>query len=270
MKIINSDIAFEEISFFLELKDDDIVFISSDIKSFAFKSRAEGKSIDVNSFIDKLQSILKNGTLIIPAYTDYLKDRNTFDYYKSKPSTGAVSNKVFKRKDFKRTLDPLHSVFVWGKHSEEILKLKDESTFGENSVFGYLHRQNCTFLFFDVHIVKSLTFVHYVEERLNVNYRRFYNWIIYTKIKDQVTKTPVKFHTRKMGINTDFEELNATLLKLKLMERYKYSSAYIDKITANNIANTVIESIENKKYLYNFSIKLYLKSIVKKIIGRKT
>lgn len=269
MKIIDSEIPFEEIPFFLELKDDDIVFISSDIKNFALKSKAEKKSIDVNLFIDKLQSILKNGTLIIPAYTDYLKDGDTFDYYKSKPSTGAISNKVFKRKDFKRTFDPLHSVFVWGKHSEEILKLKDESTFGKNSIFGYLHRKNCTFLFFDVHIIQSLTFVHYVEESLKVHYRKYYNWMIYTKIKDQITKTPIKFYTRKMGVITNFDELNATFFERKLMKRYKYSSIPIDKITANDTANTVIESIENKKYLYQFSIILYIKSIVKRIINRK-
>lgn len=268
MKTINADIPFEEIPSYLELNDDAIVFISSDIKNFALKAKAEKRSIAINAFIDQLQRIIKNGTIIIPAYTDYLKDGDTFDYYKSKPSTGAISNKVFKRKDFKRTLDPLHSVFVWGKHSKEILKLKDESTFGEHSIFGYLHKRNCTFLFFDVHIVKSLTFVHSIEERLNVKYRRFYNWMIYTKIKEQITETPVQFHTRKMGVVTDFDELNATLIERQLMERYNYSTIKIDKIKASDIAKTVVESIENKRYLYRFSLKLYLKSIVKKLIGR--
>lgn len=269
MKVINPDTPFQDLPSHLELKADDIVFISSDIKSFALKAKAERKSVDINSFIEKLQSILTNGTIIIPAYTDYLKDGDTFDYLKSKPSTGAISNKVFKRKDFKRTLDPLHSVLVWGKHSEDILKLKDESTFGENSIFGYLHRQNCTFLFFDVHIVKSLTFVHYVEERLKVPYRRYYKWTIFTKVKDQITKTPVKFHTRKKGVVTDFEELNATLIGQGSMERHQYSSVFIDKLTANQITQTVTDSIENKKYLYRFSLMNYIKSTVKRLIGRK-
>jgi len=124
---IDPAIPFEELPFHLNLKSDDVVFVSSDLKNFAFNAKKQQKSLNIDLFIENFQRVLSDGTLIIPAYTDYLKNGDTFDFVKSKPSTGAISNKVFKRKDFLRTSDPLHSVLVWGKHQDEILILNDES-----------------------------------------------------------------------------------------------------------------------------------------------
>lgn len=268
MKTINSEIPFEELPFHLGLNEDDIVLISSDLKSFALKAKAKKKTINIERFINNFQQVLKNGTIVIPAYTDYLKNGDTFDYQKSKPSTGAISNKTMKRKDFKRTFDPLHSVFVWGKDQNEILQLEDESTFGENSIFGYLQQKNCVFLFFDVHIIDSFTFIHYVEERLNVHYRKYKNWIISVTVDEKIHNKNVKFHTKKPGVINDFNTLNATLLERNLMIRYSYSNIFIDKVTANNASKVATELIQNKKYLYRFSLLFYIKTLIKRIIGK--
>ncbi|NRA13614.1 MAG: AAC(3) family N-acetyltransferase, partial [Crocinitomicaceae bacterium] len=102
----------------LPLGKSDILFIASDIKQIALNCRSKGESFDVNAFIESFQEVLSEGTLIIPSYTDYLKNGETFDHSKSKPSTGALSNKVLRRKEFIRSTDPLHSVLAWGKHAE--------------------------------------------------------------------------------------------------------------------------------------------------------
>lgn len=268
MKAISLDIPFEEIPFHLGLEENDTVFISSDLKNFALKTRKEGKSIDVNLFIDNLQKIVKNGTIVIPVYTDYLKDNGIFDYQKSKPSTGAISNRVLRRKDFIRTTDPLHSVCVWGRHQEEIFQLKEESTFGENSIFGYLNRVNGVFLFFDVHIIDSYTYVHYLEEQLDVPYRKYKNWSITVKKDGGEELKKLKFHTKKWGVVNNFDELNHVLLEEEKMERYSYGSVYIDKTTAEDTQVIVERLIQEKRYLYHFSWKEYLKSLVKRFLRK--
>jgi len=125
----------------LPLNKDDVLFIASDIKQIALECRAAGEPFDVNAFIESFQDVLSEGTLVVPAYTDYLKNGETFDHKKAKPSTGALSNKVQRRKDFIRSKDPIHSVFAWGKHADEIANLDNESTLGEGSIFGLLHRE---------------------------------------------------------------------------------------------------------------------------------
>lgn len=269
MKHINPNIPFEELPFHLNLNTDDTVFISADLKNFALKAKNENKAIDIHQFIENFQSILTDGTLIIPAYTDYLKSGETFDYQKGKPSTGSVSNKVFKRKDFQRTKDPLHSVFVWGKGTPDILNLEDESTFGKNSIFCYLHKKNAVFLFFDVHIDKSFTYVHYVEEYLNVPYRKYHYLTINLDLNGVITPKKIKYHTRKWGVLTDFDELNEAFLKQNAMSRFDYSGSYIDKITADSATKIITEKIKNKEYLYQFSRILFLKSFLKKLLNRK-
>lgn len=266
MEQINSNIPFEELPFHLGIKDNDVVFISSDVSNFALKAKADGTIINVDSFINNFQSILKNGTLIIPAYTDYLKDGDTFDYLKSKPSTGAISNKTFKRKDFQRTTDVLHSVFVWGKDSNEILQLKDESTFGKNSIFSYLHQVDCTFLFFDVNLLSSFTYIHYVEEYSNVHYRKYKHWKITFKRNDELVDKKVLFHTRKKGVFTNVEKLIKALFDQNKMTRYQYDTINIDKLKAKNAAQTIESLIQNKDYLYTFSNKEYFKATLKDIL----
>ncbi|MCO5260443.1 MAG: AAC(3) family N-acetyltransferase [Crocinitomicaceae bacterium] len=268
MKTIDSNIPFEEIPFHLGLSSTDTVFISSDIKNFALKAKKEGKSIDINLFIDNFQEVLKEGTLIIPAYTDYLKNGDTFDYKKGKPSTGAVSNKVFKRNDFARTKDPLHSVFIWGNAINELKDCEDESTFGQHSIYAALLKKKCIFLFFDVHIVNSFTYVHHVEEYLNVPYRHYQNWTINCQIDGDKTVKSVKFHTKKAGIVTDFDALNNDFFQQKAMQRLNYAGIFIDKINAEDATRIITEKIQKKEYLYRFSWIVFIKTIIKKLIGK--
>jgi aminoglycoside N3'-acetyltransferase len=152
---IPSDISFEDLPFHLNINENDTVFISADLKNIAYALKSKNKIVQIDQFIDNFKLILKNGTIVIPAYTDNLKNLGTFNYLKDKPTTGSISNKVFKRKDFTRSNDPLHSVFAWGKNTNQILDLKDNSTFGKNSIYSFLHQQNAKFIFIDVHIENS-------------------------------------------------------------------------------------------------------------------
>lgn len=265
---IDPTIPFEELPFHLNLKSHAIVFVSSDLKNFALNAKKQQKSLNIDLFIENFQRILVNGTLIIPAYTDYLKNGDTFDILKSKPSTGAISNKVFKRKDFLRTSDPLHSVLVWGKHQNEILDLKDESTFGKDTVFGFMHRQNGIFLFFDVHIENSFTFIHYIEEYLNVPYRKYYPVKIYSLNNEKTIAKTILFHTKKPGIVTDFEDLNKTLIQSKSMLQFEHNHLLINSISALQTVSIVEQKIASKNYLYHFNFKEFIKKIIKIIIKK--
>lgn len=259
-------IDFHDLPFHLKLKKDDTVFISSDLNALAFLYKKLGKNININLFIDNLQIVLNEGSIFIPAYTDNLKNGDSFDVMKSKPTTGAISNKVFKRKDFIRTEDPLHSVFIWGKNANEGLKYNDNSTFGLNSIFALLHKINTKFIFIDVHIVNSFTFVHYVEEYLNVFYRK-YKKLTIKKTNSQYiqTKENILFHTRKPGVLTDFDDLNISFIKKGLYTQFKIDAISINIINAKEATIEIENKINDKKYLYTFSFYAYLKYYLKNI-----
>ena len=267
VKKIPSDISFEDLPFHLNINENDTVFISADLKNIAYALKSNNKIVHIDQFIDNFKLILKNGTIVIPAYTDNLKNLGTFNYLKDKPTTGSISNKVFKRKDFTRSNDPLHSVLAWGKNTDQILALKDNSTFGENSIYSFLHQQNAKFIFIDVHIENSFTFVHYVEEHLVVNYRTFEK-ITYFNIDNQNNKSikEILFFKKKWGIVNDFEKLNSNFQLKEIFTNYSYLNIPIEICSAEKAFTEIKRTIETKEKVHRFKLVIFIKDFLRSLI----
>jgi aminoglycoside 3-N-acetyltransferase len=265
---IPSDISFEDLPFNLNINENDTVFISADLKNIAYALKSKNKIVQIDQFIDNFKLILKNGTIVIPAYTDNLKNLGTFNYLKDKPTTGSISNKVFKRKDFTRSKDPLHSVFAWGKYTDQILDLNDKSTFGKNSIYSLLHQQNAKFIFIDVHIENSFTFVHYVEEHLAVNYRTFEK-ITYFNIDNQNDKSTkeILFFKKKWGIINDFKRLNFNFHSKGIYSNYSYSDIPIQVCSAQSAFDEIKRTIISKEKVHRFNFRTFIKDALKFIIN---
>lgn len=251
-----------------ELSAEDTVFISSDITKLALHFKNEGVVFNPDHFIDLLQQRLSNGTLIIPAYTDLLKNGETFDRQKSKPTTGALSNRVFRRKDFRRTMDPLHSVFVWGRGTNEILALKDKSTFGENSIFGFLNRVNAKMIIIDVHFQNSFTFVHYMEEKRKVSFRKPYHWKINVIDQGEQHAQEVVFYTKKAGFLVDLEDLQQELIKTGVVLKKVIFDVPVLIMDLGAAGKAIEDYMDQGGKTYSFSWYVWFRQIVKKIIGR--
>jgi hypothetical protein len=211
---------------------------------------------------------LSKGTLIVPAYTDYLKNGETFDHKSSKPSTGALSNKVQRRKDFIRSKDPLHSVFAWGKHAEEIANLSNESSLGKGSIFDVLNRENAKMICINVDFQNSLTFVHHVEERENVNYRKNYKLQMKSLIDGVESERELIFHTKKPWILTDLDYLQKKSATDGVNTIYKFNSSIIQFFDLNEMDHYILKFLKDGNKLHKISLMHFAKSIVKKIIGR--
>lgn len=252
----------------LELHSEDTVFISSDVTKLALHFKKEGIAFSPDHLIDLLQQRLSNGTLIIPAYTDLLKNGDTFDRQRSKPTTGALSNRVFKRKDFVRTKDPLHSVFVWGKNASEIIALKDKSTFGKNSIFGYLDRSNAKMVILDVDFQDSFTFVHYIEENRKVNFRKPYHWKMIVMDQGEQQVQEVVFYTKKPGFLVDLDDLQHELIRSRVVQKKKIFNIPVLIMELGSTGQAIEQYMDKGGKTYSFSWKIWMKQMVKKIIGR--
>jgi aminoglycoside 3-N-acetyltransferase len=254
----------------LPLKEDDVLFIASDLHTLAKDAKSRGERFDVNAFIESFQSVLVKGTIVIPAYTDNLWNHDTFDIRKSKPTTGAMSNKVFRRTDFSRTSDPLHSVFVWGRDMNEIMELNPTSTFGEDSVFGFLYRRKAKMICIDVHLQNSFTFVHYVEEKLRVKYRKHYHLNLTVIDKDgRETLKRTGFHTKRPWILTDLYDLQQSFGADGIKQNYKFGHSKIQYFELEKAHDYVIKYIRSGKRLYQVDLTHFIKRVIKRLIGRK-
>ena len=267
---ISNTSSIDELFRSLNLKKNDVVVFSSDLSRLAMTCKAKNEALNVNTIIDCLQNILSDGTILIPAFTDNLVGGDEFDWQKAKPTTGAVSNKVQRRKDFIRTKDPLHSYFVWGKDTEEVLSKNDDSTFGEHSIFALFQQKNAKFILLDVSLQNSLTYIHYVEEQNKVTYRKPYFYDIKCKYPEGIKSRTIKFYSRKLGVRTYLADLFDQLVCSDLNESFLYDKSRIDIFKAEDVWETGVKCINEGPKLYHYSIMNHLKDFIKRyLLGRK-
>ena len=100
----------------LGLKSGDKVLVSSDLLNFFIQIKKTNNQITINNIIDILLKIIgKNGTILFPTFNwDFCKGKE-FDPKKSRSMTGSLSSAALKRKEFKRSRNPIYSFAVAGK-----------------------------------------------------------------------------------------------------------------------------------------------------------
>lgn len=155
-----------------DINQNDILWIASDIKRFLYVALKNHERVDLNKFIDSfLSKIGPGGTLVFPTFNWGFCRRELFDFKNTPSQTGILSSTALARKDFSRTLHPIYSFAVSGRFKEQLISLRNQSSFGEDSPFAFMSENHAKMLIIDLPYQNSFTFVHYVEEREQVVYR---------------------------------------------------------------------------------------------------
>lgn len=167
---------FDELKDFLKngfgIKKGDTLFVSSDVTMLLYKFHKNKEMLNLNDFIDFLQSLVgKNGNIIFPTYNWDFCSGKSFDYHKTPSMTGSLTNIALKRKDFKRTKHPIYSFAVWGKDKDYLTSLDYVDSFGGESIFAWFEMVKAKNIFINVPYVNSATFIHHIEQKNSVNYR---------------------------------------------------------------------------------------------------
>jgi aminoglycoside 3-N-acetyltransferase len=117
-------------------------------------------------------ALLRIPTLIFPTFTFSFPNGEDYDVQDSKTSMGIFNEYFRKQNGVIRSVDPLMSNALLGKHVEFVSKIGKNSC-GKDSTFDMLHKSelNVKFLFFGTRIGDCFTFMHYIEDELHVSYR---------------------------------------------------------------------------------------------------
>jgi aminopeptidase-like protein/aminoglycoside N3'-acetyltransferase len=116
------------------------------------------------------ETLEENGTLLVPTFNyDFCKGK-PYIHEKSPSQVGLFSNHVRQDKRAVRSFHPIYSFAAIGPQADALLGGVGKSSFGKNSVFERLHAANAKMVFFNVSMA-FCTFVHYIEQQLNVEYR---------------------------------------------------------------------------------------------------
>lgn len=154
----------------------------------------------LDEIIDCFKDIVGNGgTLLFPTFFWGFCKGKTFDYSKTQGQTGSLSNRALSRNDFKRTSHPIYSFAVWGEGADEILDLQNKSSFGYDSPFAWLHKNQGKQFYIDA---IGFTFLHYVEEMFGVSYRYLKDFTSeYIDYKGNLSTRTYSMYVRDLNLN---------------------------------------------------------------------
>jgi aminoglycoside 3-N-acetyltransferase len=110
-------------------------------------------------------------TLCVPTFTFSFCNGQDFDVRNTRSRMGALTEYIRQQPDALRSVDPLLSVAVLGKHTDLVHNL-GKLSIGEGSFYHRLSQQRrVTFLFFGTELGACFTYMHFLEERAKVPYR---------------------------------------------------------------------------------------------------
>ncbi len=264
-------IPYQQIVNKLQINKNETLLIASDITKLAYTTLTNGEIFNADLFVDSFKNKLTEGTLLFPAFNDKLMSGDKFDKKNTIPQTGTLSKLVFKRKDFSRTADPLHSFFVFGKFADELLKINNKSTFGDDSVFAFLNEHRALMLLIDIDIQHSFTFAHYVEEKENVKYRKYKKININYTDDGKAQKREVLTFAKKNGIVSTLNNLHKLFIDNGAMNIYKINDSTFSMIRLDKAYELIQEDIKmnNAENLYSFDLINFIKSSIKQFIPFK-
>ena len=239
------NILYNEIFENLNIKKSDVIFISSDIYRLARIFAKKKIKLDANILIDILiEKITPTGTLIFPTYNWDFFSGITFDYHNTISQMGVLTNVALKRKDFERTKHPLCSFAVYGNDKKYLCSLKNKSSFGMDSPFNYFYENSAKNLFIDIDYQNSATFVHHLEEKLNVKYRYTKNITgdYIDEHNNRSKKTYSQYvHRREMNSVITVNPMHEIFLKNQCVEDEYYNKIILLRILDMKKAYDLVE-----------------------------
>ena len=235
----------------LDIRKNDIILVSSDILKLLIVSRENDEIFDSNKFIDTIiDKIGDGGTLLFPAYNWDFCNGKTFDYYNTPSNAGALSKVALNKNGFKRTKHPIHSLSVWGRDQEYLYNLRNITSWGLDSPFDYLYKKNAKNLFIGIDYKYALTFDHYVEEKVGVDYRYFKNFeALYIDENGLKKKKMYQMYVRDLSLNIKTvinPQLDTILLDKGHYKKYLINGIYFGLIDLHGVGDIMEKDIREK------------------------
>ena len=239
----------KQLSFFLKkhgVKHGDNIFIHGNAIVIA-QTVGENKSQKISCFWNSLKNYIgPKGTIIVPTFTYSPMKSEIFESNETKSDIGQFSEQFRLLNWTKRTNHPIFSVSYWGSLNNKISEAKLNTCFGEESIFELLYKEN--FRIFCIGCsINEITFIHYLEEKLNVDYRYHKNFNAEYISNGKLKKLKISYFVRDLKYYTD-TKLNLNKLKKCLKSKKKLE-------TFSSFLCPVYSVLA--KDLYSISSKLY-------------
>ncbi len=196
--------SFEKLSLLfkqLDVKKNDNIILHANIAGlYQFENNKNRNYI--NYFIKFIINYIgPKATLLIPTYNYDFINGISFSQKKSKSQVGLLGDYLLKKNYRSRTLSPIFSHLVFGKLKKQIFDSDIKEVFGSRSVFAIIKNKRFKIICFCCS-PKAITFIHFIEKSLKVNYRSNKIFTGYLNKK----KTSIKYYAGNKNIDYSLKE----------------------------------------------------------------
>jgi len=234
----------------LEIKPESTVVIHGDAIIAAQYPQKKSQKIDylveniINFFDDR-------GTLIVPTFNQSnFIEKKIFDVAKTPSKIGFFYEKFRVHKLANRTSHPFFSFVIFGKDKKKYLNTQIKDCFGKRTIFELLYKKNAKIV--NLGCRWQCSFIHFVEQKIKVDYRYFKKFIGIIKDKNGYKKIKVNYFVRDLRKNLTY---NLDKLEQKLKEKNKINYAsfgrfQVSSVNAKDVYKFTLQNIKiNKKFL---------------------
>lgn len=230
------------------IKEGDTLFIHTDTSIFGKLALPEQEGL-LSSFVETFKKAVgENGTIIIPTFSFSWGKGETFDVRESRSTVGSFSEFFRLQPEVKRSLQPMHSVAVWGAKSDEALRV-GKDTFGKGSIFENLRKLDAKIVMFGVDF-EYCTFLVHVEQVHKVPYRFLKTFTGTITNDDQTYKDWCTYFARPLEAEVDnkMENIVPPLREKHLLKEDTFGDEKIMVVGANDLFEAGMRLLDQDPY----------------------
>ena len=158
----------------------------------------------ISEFILHLFNYFHKGTVIVPTFTYSATKGEVFDPSQTSSEIGQFSETFRKMEGVIRSCHPIFSVSCFGNQAEYFTDTKNTDCFGKDTFFDKLYTSNVKILALGCGLDR-VTFLHFIEQHLNVSYRYLKNFKAQIKNNKIIEETSVSYFVRKLDLDSNID-----------------------------------------------------------------
>jgi len=226
----------------------DHLFMHSDIGKFG-RLAAVNRHNFLTSIIESiLLTVTPGGTLIMPTFTYSFCRNEVFDQEKSPSTVGALTEFFRNCHGVTRSAHPIFSVAALGQKQDYFCDVSMDA-FGAGSIFEKMYLANTKIVFLGARF-HACTYLHYIEQCLNVPYRfkKKFLGISRSAAGEKLVECTYLVRPLNQNVNLDTRKLESALCEAGLLKRVNFGDGEIMAISATDLLNVTGELLKKDIY----------------------
>lgn len=256
----------------LGVRSGDTIQLMADVTRMAWAYRRAGSRFDASGFLSGfVDAVGPQGNVLVPTFNFDLRSGDRFDVRRTRSISGALANAALDHSSFRRTQHPLHSFAVAGHDAFGLIESRHKGSFDEGSPFAFLLRSRATLITIDLPLNDSLTFVHYVEQRERVSYRRSRTLrLAYTDADGREEERTYEWFAKKPGHINAFGGLDRALIGADACNVIDTGGSQVLKVDLPKTYEVISKDIRENaaRSIHRFSWKVWYIDVVKGVLRR--